>query len=281
MVNLSPPVLKTISSRYSCRTYTNEELKDEDYDYLQQCIAAITTLFGSTMRIKLIHNNRVELPQKIGTYGFIKNQQGFIAATTADTKEGLVDFGYALEQLVLAATQRSIGTCWLGGTFTRGPFNQIMGLSPHEILPAVISLGYPADKKRMFERSVRYIAGSDTRKKATELFFEHTWNNPYKGSEPFTTLLELVRLAPSASNKQPWRILFNNNAFHFYLERTPGYYDRNKALLGFYDLQMIDMGIALCHFHYGTIDYKIDGKFAFTHHPEIDNREYIISYILV
>ncbi|MGH4140908.1 hypothetical protein [Clostridium sp.] len=35
--------------------------------------------------------------------------------------------------------------------------------------------------------------------------------------------LEMVRLGPSASNKQPWRIIKDKNAYHFFLCRTKGY----------------------------------------------------------
>ena len=52
----------------------------------------------------------------------------------------------------------------------------------------------------------------------------------------------MVRLAPSAGNKQPWRILKekDNNIFHFYwvIGKNINY---NK-------LHKIDMGIAVCHF---------------------------------
>ncbi len=56
--------------------------------------------------------------------------------------------------------------------------------------------------------------------------------------------LEYVRMAPSASNKQPWRIVMDvNGEAHFFIERTPKY----GHALG-YDIQMIDMGIALSHY---------------------------------
>jgi nitroreductase len=51
-------------------------------------------------------------------------------------------------------------------------------------------------------------------------------------------------MAPSASNKQPWRIIVNDKSFSFYLKRTIGY---GKFTPG-NDLQLVDMGIALAHF---------------------------------
>lgn len=278
MLKLHKPILETVAARYSCRTYQDKELLSNDVDFMKQCSQNVGILFSSKIRIQIIDHKKLQLAKRIGTYGFIKNPQLFIASATLNTKEALVDFGYALEQLVLAATERGIGTCWLGGTFTKEGFLEIMRPADDEILPAVISLGYP-DEKRFLDRLIRYNAGSDTRLKAEQIFFDTDWGNPYKGSEPYTTILELVRLAPSASNNQPWRVLYYKNAFHFYLQRTPGYFERNKRLFGLYDLQMIDMGIAVCHFQYGVLEYGVKGEFAKTHHPAIECLEYIISFL--
>jgi hypothetical protein len=38
--------------------------------------------------------------------------------------------------------------------------------------------------------------------------------------------LEMVRLGPSASSKQPWRVVLINTACHFYEYKEPGYSDR-------------------------------------------------------
>lgn len=147
----------------------------------------------------------------------------------------------------------------------------------NEMLPAVISVGYP-DKKRIFERYIRYRASSDNRKSAQELFFYNEYGTSILFDYQYKKLLELVRLAPSASNNQPWRNIATQNAYHFYLARTPGYYERNKLLLGLYDLQLIDMGIALCHFHYGVVQYGINGVFTTLAHHQIEGIDYIISY---
>ena len=56
----------------------------------------------------------------------------------------------------------------------------------------------------------------------------------------------MVRWAPSAVNKQPWRIIAEGNKYHFYEKKDKGY---NSEKTG--DLQKIDVGIALCHFVMG------------------------------
>ncbi len=74
--------------------------------------------------------------------------------------------------------------------------------------------------------------------------------NTDPGAAAFAPVLDALRWAPSASNKQPWRILRRGETWHFYLQRTKGYGKGTAtfALLRLADLQRVDMGIAMCHF---------------------------------
>ena len=87
----------------------------------------------------------------------------------------------------------------------------------------------------------------------------------------------MVRLAPSASNKQPWRIVKDGEKFHFYLYHAKGF----AKTVGF-DMQKIDMGIAMCHFDLTLREEGIQGSFQKCK-PSIENteelNEYIISWI--
>ncbi len=66
--------------------------------------------------------------------------------------------------------------------------------------------------------------------------------------------MEMVRLGPSASNKQPWRILLKDAVCHFYEYKEPGYSDRFN-----YDIQRIDLGIAAAHFDLAVNEKGIKG----------------------
>jgi len=73
----------------------------------------------------------------------------------------------------------------------------------------------------------------------------------------------MVRLGPSASNRQPWRIIRQDNLWHFYLQRSPGY--QKRKLVKLYttaDLQRIDMGIAMCHFDLTLREQGTDGRWV-------------------
>jgi hypothetical protein len=73
----------------------------------------------------------------------------------------------------------------------------------------------------------------------------------------------MVRWAPSASNKQPWRIVKDGNLWHFYLQRTRSYPPSLASkLLKIADLQRVDMGIAMCHFDLTAKELGLIGKWT-------------------
>ncbi len=69
----------------------------------------------------------------------------------------------------------------------------------------------------------------------------------------------MVRIAPSGMNLQPWRVLLRDQSFHFFLERNKGIIGMGfKTLL--LDLQLVDIGIAVCHFELSTNAGDLNGR---------------------
>lgn len=62
--------------------------------------------------------------------------------------------------------------------------------------------------------------------------------------------LEMLRLAPSAVNKQPWRVVVTDEAVYFFKKHT-----LSAEPVGA-DMQRIDVGIGICHCHLATIERK-------------------------
>ena len=92
----------------------------------------------------------------------------------------------------------------------------------------------------------------------------------------YATALECVRLGPSASNNQPWRVLRQGDGIlHFYLKRTPGY----DKLMRSVDLQLVDMGIALSHFELAAREEGVVGGWVQAQ-PDLDvgSVKYVLSW---
>lgn len=276
-------IVETISRRRSCRTYDARAIEPEKISILREYLALNRgEPFGSALRFEVMDFKEMEPGElkKLTTYGVIRGARHFMAgAVEKKHPMAMEDFGYCLEKAVLKATSLGLGTCILGGTFRRSGFADRMNMQDDELLPAVTPLGYPRDRRSLVDRMFRAIASSDKRKSRGELFFHGdagtALDNVSAGQ--FFMPLECVRLAPSASNKQPWRVIKNKDdeTFHFYLKRTPGYEKIVKDIR----LQNIDMGIAMCHFDLSAAELGYPGDWT-VDEPGIDaaGMEYVASW---
>ncbi len=282
------PVEELIKQRFSCRSFLSQPVKEQTRQRLIDYAAALQRgPFGTQMRFELVaaHEKDQKALKNLGTYGFIKGATGFIIGVIQDDEKNLEDFGYLMESIILFAMDIGLSTCWLGGTFTKSSFSERVSPRPGELIPAVIALGYCAKQPRRFDAIVRNSAGADRRLSWEQLFFDSRFGVPLSRevAGDYAKALEMVRRAPSASNKQPWRIIKDGNMWHFFLQRTPGY--REQWLVRLFtvaDLQPIDMGIAMCHFEFMARDHGLDGHWEINI-PDIEITdeftEYLVSWV--
>jgi len=268
-----------IIKRTSIRNYSEKELDNSTIQQIRNIInQKIKTPFGSNPRFELINKKEFSGKVKLGTYGFISGAQYFIVGATVKNNNYLEDYGYALEQIILQLCDLEIGTCWLGGTFSRDNFAKTINLAENEIIPAITPVGIAADKRSVKEKVIRALANAKNRKRSEDLFFLNDFETSLnKNAKPeYLKALEMIRLAPSAENFQPWRvILTTDNIFHFFLQRKKIIKEAFSI-----DLQKIDLGIALCHFELylqsirHSTNWFTDDK---TKIASFENKEYIIS----
>jgi nitroreductase len=288
LMSFAQPVSDLVRKRYSCRAYQNTPLDSETRQKMENCLASlITGPLGNTMRFKLAAATEEDrkLLSGLGTYGFIKDPAAFIIGAIEDAPHALEDFGYQMEVAVLSAADLGLGSCWLGGSFTRSSFAKKITASETEDIPAVCSLGYPSNGNGP-DVTLREKFRAKDRKPFEELFCDKKFTHALQpeAAGEFQEPLEAVRLAPSASNQQPWRVLKDGSKWHFYLKRTQGYRDKWVAkLLGIEDLQRVDMGIAMCHFGLSVVELGLPGHWE-SADPGIavpdELTEYTISWIV-
>jgi hypothetical protein len=230
----------------------------------EQLTRGLDGVFGSRPRFQLAaaRPGDSDSLKGLGTYGMIVGASAYIIGAVSPSPRNLEDYGYVLEQHVLFATGLGLGTCWLGGTFTRSSFAERISAGPEEQVPAVISVGKIGNEWLARRHPVR-LAGGSRRMAWNQLFFRDDFGTPLTESTAgeYALPLEMVRIAPSASNKQPWRMVVAGSQVHLYLRRTPGYYDPTEApRTGKTESQRVDMGIAMAHFELTAREAGLPGR---------------------
>ncbi len=278
------PVSETIKRRYSCRVYEETPIAADQAGQLESYAKSITAgPFGAPLRFELVvatEQGRKDL-KGLGTYGAIKDPPGFIIGAAGQGEKNLEDFGYGMETIILCATGIGLGSCWIGGNFTKSSFARKIGATPVEVVPAVAAVGYASGDRRGLNR-LRQRSGPSSRLPWSELFFQADFEKPLseKSAGAYAVPLEMLRLAPSSHNYQPWRIIQDGPYLHFFLQRTRGYGPDSMMfrLLGVADLQRIDIGIAMCHFELAVGEFSLQGKWE-VKEPSLQEYGATVEYV--
>ncbi len=234
--------MELVRHRRSVRTFDGNPLRPEDAEKILRFAESIETPYGIPVTWKLLSAKEYGLSSPV-----IAGTDTYIAGKVRRQPHAEEAFGFAFEKLVLYAESLGLGTTLIAGTMNRPAFEKAMQLNADEVMPCVSPLGYPAKKMSLRETLMRKGVRADSRMEFSELFFDRSFDKPLSESTPFRDALEMVRWAPSAVNKQPWRVVVDGKLAHFYEKKSKGYVDASG-----WDLQKIDLGIALYHFAYGS-----------------------------
>jgi nitroreductase len=285
MFQFDRPITEIIQQRFSCRAYAKIPIAEDKIRQLaayanQVTIGPLQTRLRFELALALEHDPKAL--RGLGTYGLIKEPAGFILGAAQKGKYHLEDYGYALEYMILAATYLGLGTCWLGGNFAKSSFSKKVRAAKNETVPAVSPIGYPVDQIRTRD-PLRQKVKSDSRQPWETLFFQSRFGNPLskENAGAYAIPLEMVRLAPSGHNYQPWRVVQDGENYHFYLQRTHGYGPGSPMfiLLNVADLQRMEIGIAMCHFELTARELGLAGQWA-VDEPSIQKSGEMLEYIV-
>ena len=272
-----------IRKRISHRTYSGQPLEKDVREEVNKLLKnhdlkSPFSKYAGRVRFELISipEFKPSEKKKLGTYGFIKGAQDFIVGAIEKSQYCREHYGYLMETFILVATDMSLGTCWLGGFFNRSLFASKINCTPDEIIPAITPVGYSA-QRTIREKIIRSFAKADKRLPWDQLFFEGNLTNPITENQvgEYSELLEMVRIGPSAGNKQPWRIIKipNKNIFHFYTINP-----KDGRFLRYSKFRPLDIGIAVSHFDLTAKELGIKGNWIFEN-PQIPGAEDLLYKI--
>lgn len=211
-MQLSSALRPLIFKRKSTRSYTGEPVPPEQLDTIRSFLAQLVPLYPEMpIDIRIVGAEDVRCMQPWKT-------PHFIAVSAADTPDSLLNVGFMLQQLDLFLQSLGLGSCWVGLGRPKKPFCEDL---PHAIL---MPFG---------------VAAEPVWREETAQFSRRSMDEIADLPDP---RLECVRLAPSATNSQPWYFLHDGEKLHVYqVIQGP----LKRMSLG--KMNCIDMGIALCH----------------------------------
>ena len=270
-------VKKAVQDRVSIRSYEERSLTKEDKSKLMDFNASLTNPFGVDVKVQYISKDKGAEDVQLGTYGTIRGAKDFLAITVKDQPYAMEAVGYQFENLVLYATDMGLGTVWLAGTFNRKDFKNVIEISDEDLFPCICPVGYPGQKRSFIEKITRVSLGSKKRKEWDKLFFLDDFSKSLTKEDAgrYTDALDMLRLAPSATNAQPWAVVKEGDKFHFFCNY------KNSLNNDVKKIKHLDLGIALSHFHQTAMSDGLNGKLEVA---DIDfdvpeNMHYIITYI--
>ena len=237
-------MLELVRKRRSVRTFDGRPLKEEDLATIRSFAKMVDNPFGLPLEFRILHGkeNGLSSPVVVGTDLYL----GVKMKRVPDFEEA---YGYSFEKMILYLESIGVGTVWVGGTMNREAFEKAIELAEDEVMPCMTPLGYTADQMSMREKMMRKGVKADKRKDYSELFFCRDFSDPLTLEKAaglgwnLGDALEMVQWAPSAVNKQPWRLVFEEGKVHFFEKQDKGYVSHATG-----DLQRIDVGIAMYHF---------------------------------
>ena len=211
----------SIFKRQSIRKYEDRPIEEGELQSIKKYIKEIKPLIpGIELKMTVVDR---ELFNKIAKGKFIVAAPHYIVITSEEKEGSYLNAGYMGEQAVLQLTRMGIGTCWLGGAKEQKDVNYTLSYT------IAIAFGYG---QMSIERA------------STEGIKRGEISSWASGDiAPYYSLLEGVRVAPSAVNNQPWTCQVANDKIRWFKKKNNVF---KKIFLG--DLNDIDMGIAFCHF---------------------------------
>ncbi|MDI6725188.1 MAG: nitroreductase family protein [Methanobacterium sp.] len=215
---------ETIFKRKSIRNYDLTPLDQNTLTEIKNHLNALESLYKDIKtEFKIIGTDDVK--RRI-----MKKSPHYIAVFSENKEGYLTNAGFMLQQMDLYLSAKGIGTCWQG---IPQPKKEVLESSDLEF---VILIAFGKANEPLHRKGIAEFK----RKSLKEI------SNVHGADE----LMEAVRLAPSASNNQPWFFTGDENIIHVYAIK-PGFI---RGLLAKRYIP-IDVGIAFYHLKLAAENY--------------------------
>ncbi len=139
--------MEVVKTRRSIRHYKPDPVPDEILNQILET-ARIAPSAGHTQPWHFIVVKDPETKKKLGISSWASDAPVVIVGcgdARVSSRWFMVDLAIAFEHIVLAATNFSLGTCWMGKLGIDETIKQVLNIPEHIKVVAVTPLGYPAE----------------------------------------------------------------------------------------------------------------------------------------
>ena len=149
-------LMELIETRRSIRSYKDQEIEEDKLNYVLQAFRKAPSAKNlQPWKLVVIKNKKIlkDIAIACNNQTFMEEAPVIIAACAKEeeaygTMGGYmnsypIDIAIALEHLILAATEKGLGTCWIGA-FKEQLVKDILGVPENVRVVALTPLGYPA-----------------------------------------------------------------------------------------------------------------------------------------
>ena len=242
---MNTKLYETILNRRSIRRYEPRPLSSGDIVQIEKEITRIKPLHPENHFTALIKNttNGEDLATLVGGYGKLLSPPHYLVPSMTGNSFALADLGFCTERLVLHLTSLDAGTCYVGTIGQEEKVRNHFQLDAAARVGALVAFGRPAKGVgRAINSLIRKGVGATNKLPAEKIFFMDTFNNPGTPSTDLAPIIEAARLAPSAVNAQPWRLLWTEDQLFLFVTQTNSRYPASKI-----DYRLYDGGICMAN----------------------------------
>jgi hypothetical protein len=258
MAEIKPDWYPAVNVRCSRRSYDKSRPMDSSVREKLHAACADFKPYPGTRVVFVSEPPDDIFANAMGFYGNIKNAPSFLAFIGDMSDPNVQEkMGYTGEGIILEATSLGLGTCWVALTYNSKSVSPMIKLAGTEKLLAVSPVGYTVEKWTFEEKMFTGFGVMHKRKPLSSMVTgieEPQWPKWARAAA------EAARLAPSATNRQPWNFTIGKDSIIISIKSTGVEFNVSKRL---------DCGIAMLHVELGALSCGIRGDWELLKKPQV------------
>jgi nitroreductase len=175
--------MDVVASRKSVRGYADRKVEEEKLAEVLEAARLAPSWANKQCCKYVVIRDRAKMKELSGGINPWLKQAPVVLAACADPADSgsrngmdyyLVDVGISMQQLVLAATDLGLGTCWIGA-FDEAKVKKLLQVPENVKVVALTPVGYPAENEGLRSKLARRFVAADKRKPIEEMVHREKW----------------------------------------------------------------------------------------------------------